>query len=281
MSNKKKALVKQLCICCKESGKSSNREHIFPQWLLKKTNTFYNPIRGTAGDKKITGNNCVIPICEDCNTTLGKKLEQPVSIIFENLESGKGFNDNEAELLVRWMWKITGMFYWIERANDVDNYGFINIRDRCTKNIGMPRDRISLAVSLIENERDEKFNQSPMGIDVIPEHSNILAAGVFNKVAIIVYYTKFEKLVPNIFTKYKLSNLPILMNTNNRILPKRGFKTADEAVNKTYQISNGELLDAHKFEASKQFIDIIEAAKRNDESIPEEIRATLNRKNYL
>lgn len=269
--------MKQFCICCKESGKSTNREHIFPQWILRKTNTFSNPIKGTAGEKKITGKNCVIPICEDCNSILGKKLENPVSLIFDNIESGKGFSDFEAELLIRWMWKITGMFYWIERAEDEDDYGFGRIIDLCLNYINMPRDRISLAVSLIENEWDEASNQSPMGIDVIPEGSNIFAAGVFSRVALIVYYTKFEKLVPDLFTKYKLSNIPLMMNPNKKIYPKVGFKHGNEAVDKTIEISNGLLLDFHESEAEKHMMHAIEAAKQNDDSLPEEFRSYLNR----
>lgn len=268
--------MKQLCICCKEEGKSSNKEHVFPQWILKKTNTFSNPIKGTAGTKKIPGKHSVIPICIECNTALGNILENPVSRILENIEAGKGFSDYEAELLIRWMWKITGMFYWLERAKDKGDYGFINIKERCLKNIEMPRDRISLAVSLIENEWVEKFNQSPMGIDVIPENSNVLAAGVFNKIALIVYYTEFEKLVPELFTKYKLSNIPSMLNPNNRIYPKTGFKKGNEAVGKTTLISNGLLLKVHENEALKQMINAIKATKENDESLPEEFKTYIN-----
>lgn len=277
METKKKALVKQLCICCKEKGKSSNKEHVFPQWILNKTNTFSNPIKGTAGEKRIPGKHCKIPICEECNTKLGRTLENPVSKIFENLESGKGFNDYEAELLVRWMWKITGMFYWLERAEDDDDYGYSSIKDRCLKSIEMPRDRISLAISLIENEWDEKINQSPMGIDIIPENSNVLAAGVFSRVVLIVYYSKFEKLVPEFFTKYKLSNIPFMMNPNNRIKPKISFKKGDEAVNKTVEIANGLLLDAHEKEALNQMFSAIEATKENDESVPAEYKRYVNK----
>ncbi|WP_456363070.1 hypothetical protein [Priestia aryabhattai] len=272
METKKKALVKQFCICCKEKGKSTNKEHIFPQWILKKTNTFSNPIRGTAGPKKIPGKHCVIPLCEECNSILGKELESPVSKIFENIESGKGFNDYEAELLVRWMWKVTGMFYWLERATVEEDYGFINIKERCLNNIEMPRDRISLAVALIENEWVEKFNQSPMGIDVIPVHSNVLAAGVFSRVAIIVYYTQFDNMIPELFTKYKLSNTPIMMNPNFRIYPKTGFNKGIEAVGKTVLISNGRLLNAHENDALEQILFGIKATKENDESIPEEYK---------
>ncbi|NGM84788.1 hypothetical protein G5B47_20505 [Paenibacillus sp. 7124] len=49
MENQDRELVKQICICCAEKDKKSNKGHIFPQWLLKKTNFFPNPIKGTTG----------------------------------------------------------------------------------------------------------------------------------------------------------------------------------------------------------------------------------------
>lgn len=273
LAGKQKSLVKQLCICCTETGKSSNKEHIFPQWLLKKTNTFSKPIKGTAGTKKIPGKHCVIPICEECNTALGKELESPVSRIMEQIESGAGFNDQEAEILIRWLWKITGMFYWLERADDTDSYGYINIKERCLQKIEMPRDRISLAVSLIEQDFDDGSGQTPMGIDVIPLHSNVLAAGVFNRVAMIVYYTKYEKLVPDAYTKYTLSNAPLVMNQTKRICPKAGFATSAEAVGKTVLVSNGPLLHAHETDALEQMMHMMQAVQADDGSLPEELAA--------
>src|SRR6056297_886001 len=99
MGNQEKSLVKKVCICCQEQGKPTNKEHIFPQWILRITNTFNNPIKGTAGAKRIPGKHCVILICEDCNSEFGRLLETPVSRIFRRIEAGKGFNDLEAELL--------------------------------------------------------------------------------------------------------------------------------------------------------------------------------------
>ncbi|NGM84789.1 hypothetical protein G5B47_20510 [Paenibacillus sp. 7124] len=78
------------------------------------------------------------------------------------------------------------MFYWIERSETEDDYGFVSLKERCLKPIENPRERISIAFSLIENEKNENFEDTAMGIDVIPKLSNVLAAGVFHKTAIIV-----------------------------------------------------------------------------------------------
>lgn len=268
MEINKKALVKKLCICCGEKGKKANKEHIFPQWLFHKTNTFSIPIRGTAGPKKIPGKHCVIPICEECNSELGKKLEEPVLKIFTQLESSCGFNDYEAELLIRWMWKITGMFYWIERAEREEDYGFVSLKNKCLNPIEPPRDRISIAISLIENEWSDKYADTPMGIDVVPELSNVLAAGVFNKAAIIVYFTKFEYLIPDTYTKYRLSKIPLVLNPNKRIQPVIGFKNGDEAIVNTAKIANGSLLTFHEKEAEEQIIQSLKAIRDKDPALP-------------
>ncbi|CAI6035703.1 hypothetical protein PAECIP112173_00811 [Paenibacillus sp. JJ-100] len=277
MSNQERALVKQLCISCTERGKKTNKEHIFPQWLLKKTNTFSNPITGTAGNKKIPGKHCVIPICEECNSELGRILELPVSKIFERIENNQGFNDFEAELLVRWMWKITSMFYWIERSKDEDDYGFVSVKDRCLKRIENPRERISIAISLIENEKDEKYEDTAMGIDVLPKYSNVLAAGVFNKTAIIVYYSKYDHLISNNFTKYQLSSTPFLMNPEKRILPIMGFREPGEAISKVISVVNGRLLLSHEYEAVMQLKQLTEEAKKKNSFLSKEAQKYFKR----
>ena len=87
---------KNRCICCEESNKEMNREHIFPQWLLKMTNTEQDMFFSPYG--KVPGKTYTIPLCKECNSKLGSELEVPVSKIFRSIEGGNGFNDYDAEL---------------------------------------------------------------------------------------------------------------------------------------------------------------------------------------
>ncbi|ARU59967.1 hypothetical protein CBW65_01990 [Tumebacillus avium] len=265
-----KALVKQLCICCGESGKATNKEHVFPQWILKKTNTFNNPISGLFSDKKLPGKNCVIPICIECNSELGLNLEAPASQIFERIESGAGFNDHEAEILVRWLWKITGMFYWINHSTDKDQYGFISLKNKVLKPIESPRDRITLAITLTEDEFEEDVD-SPMGIDVLPRLSNVLAAGVFSKTAIIVTNTDFAGSIPDNYTKYTLSSVPMMMSPNYKIHPKVGFQTGTEAVGITITTAMS-LLHPHEMYAANEWLSFIRLTREDSTFLPNEFK---------
>lgn len=93
--------LKDKCIVCERENKPMSKEHIFPQWLLERTKTRKEKIGWIYG--KVSAGKCTIPICEECNRDLGTELEGPVSGIFKLIESGNGFNDYEAELLIRWM----------------------------------------------------------------------------------------------------------------------------------------------------------------------------------
>ena len=237
--------LKGICICCEKKGEKSSKEHIFPKWLLKKTNTYDNPITWIGLDRKIPGKDCVIPICEECNNELGIQLENPVSQIFERIENGLGFNDHEAELLVRWMWKMNGMFHWMVHPRATYSDGNCTLKERALSGIIDSRDRISIAVSLIKDS-SEDFVDHPLGLDVLPRFSNVLTAGVFLNIAIIVFYTVFRELIPNDYTIYTLSSVPLLMNPNYKIYPKCGFTTGSDAVGVTFKTANDKLLLAHE-----------------------------------
>jgi hypothetical protein len=81
---KKELLLKQLkpknqCICCHRTNVKINKEHIFPKWLIRRTNTNNTSIRWL--NKRIPALSATLPICTDCNRDFGEKLEKPVSKI--------------------------------------------------------------------------------------------------------------------------------------------------------------------------------------------------------
>lgn len=215
------------CIVCECDDKEMSKEHIFPQWLLNRTNTRKDKINWLG--RKVPASSCTIPICVDCNAQLGIELEGPVSKIFESIENGNGFNDCEAELLVRWLWKINGMFYW-SICNENWKYGYNTLKERVLSPIESPRNRISIVISLIEDDKED-FGCSPIGLDTFSIFSNVFCAGVFSKISIAVIYSKFaEHVNKDKWSVYTLSSAPLLMNPNYRIFPKVDFKTGSEAV---------------------------------------------------
>jgi len=228
-----------------------NKEHIYPKWLLEHTNNLKTPFSWPYG--KIPADQCTIPLCIACNTELSRVIESPMKAILLNIENNKGFNDQEAEIIARWLWKITGMFYW-GRCDENWKYGFITFRERVLEPICLPRSRISIGVSLILDSR-QGFNYAPVGIDCLPAYSNVLAAGVFSNISILVFYSKFSELVPNeVWTVYQLSDTPMMLNPQKKICPQIGFRTGDDAINATKNIARplGKLALAHEGEALAQ-----------------------------
>ena len=218
---------KNRCICCEESNKEMNREHIFPQWLLKMTNTEQDLFSSPYG--KVPGKTYTIPLCKECNSKLGSELEVPVSKIFRSIESGNGFNDFDAELLARWIWKINGMYYW-SFCNENWKYGYITLKEHVLSRIVQPRNRISIAISLVEDSIED-FGCAPVGMDAVPFYSNVYGVGVFSKICLVVFLSEFSHYFDErIWTVYRLSNSPMVLNPNIKIFPKIGFKTGGEAI---------------------------------------------------
>lgn len=237
---------KNQCICCEESGKKMNKEHIFPKWLLKLTNTEQDLFNSPNG--MVPGISLTIPLCEDCNRQLGVELEAPVSSIFLRINNNEGFNDHEAELLVRWMWKINGMFYW-SICNENWKYGYITLKEHVLSKIVSPRDRISIAISLIKYPEDE-YGCAAVGLDAFPLYSNIYSVGVFSKICLVVFHSQFSDYFDRkIWTVYKLSNVPMVINPKHKIYPKYGFHKRSEAISyvQTHFDNDSQIFQNHEY----------------------------------
>lgn len=224
---------KNKCICCRKTGVKITKEHVFPQWLIKKTGTHRTGIRWN--NKRISAKACVVPICENCNYEFNENLEKPVRNIFNDLESQKGISDNEAELLVRWMWKTCGIAWCI--ANSSDNYTHTyNLRERALYPINNMRRSISLAISIIDTI-DSSFGDAPMGFDSVNKIDCIFTAGVFSKIAIIVLLNCFVEELPSNFSIYNLFSKRENFGYMKTFFPKKGFKSCVDAVGVTRIIS--------------------------------------------
>lgn len=237
---------KDRCICCEQTSVEMNKEHIYPLWLLEHTDNKKTLFSWPYG--KVPADKCTIPLCVNCNSELAKTIEAPMKKLLIDIENGRGFNDQGAEIIARWLWKITGMFYW-GLCDENWIYGLASLRERVLEPICTPRSRISIGVSLIDDSR-QQYGYAPVGIDCIPRYSNVLAAGVFSDISILVFYSEFSELVPNRYwTKYQLSDTPVMLNPQNKIYPITGFLTGDQAIDATKRLVNprGELARRHEF----------------------------------
>lgn len=253
---------KDQCVCCERTGQKMNREHIFPKWLLQHTNTRKDMFGWIYG--KVPADQATVPLCEECNSKLGTELEGPVRTIFNAIESGEGFNDNDAELLIRWMWKIVGLFYWTI-CNKHWKYGFITLKEHVLSRIILPRSRISIALSLIEDPNEE-YGCAPVGLDAFSFYSNIYAVGVFSKLCIVVFHSSFEKYIDqSIWTVYRLSDHPMVLNPQNKVYPQYGFKTGSSALQymKLFFGNESQIYKKHE-EAAKKARDLTLRRIEND-----------------
>jgi len=206
------------------------KEHFFPRWLIERSGTGKTGIKWI-GNKNISPNAATVPLCLKCNSDFGKELEAPVSQIFNDLENNRGINDEEAELLIRWLWKFEGLAWVYFHPNDKYSKTY-TLAERILQPIDQIRGSLVLAIGIIE-KIDPKFGDAPMGIDSYNIHNAIFVAGVFLNIAIMVLLSEFEHLVPSEFSKYCLAEKPGKLVDAKLFFPKVGFRDCTEAVTKT------------------------------------------------
>ena len=239
--------LKHQCAGCERTNVEMNQEHVYPEWLIRHTGTNKTSIRRVGGNK-VNPLSATLPLCVECNKVFGKELEIPVSKIFNDLESKKGISENEAELLIRWLWKIDGLF-WIA-FNPKGNYSHTyTLRQRVLQPLDSIRSKLLLAVALINNI-DPTFGDKPLGIDSHCTSDAIFVAGVFSQVALMVVYESFKDMIPSSYSTLKLKNSPDSLSNGKFFYPKVGFKDDVEAVGVS-GLASKELSIAHDLFAKK------------------------------
>lgn len=243
--------LKQRCAGCEREGVKMNKEHVFPQWLIRRTGTDKTGIRW-GKIKKLPALSVTLPLCIECNKTLGNELEGPVSRIFEDLEQRKGISDNEAELLVRWLWKVDGLL-WIARHPEGSYTFTYTLRERVLRAIDSIRGRLILAISLIK-DIDPVYGDQPLGLDSGEQVNAIFVSGVFSKVAMMVVLDSFSKMIPKNFSQYQLCKTRNAISDGKFFHPKVGFKDDTEAVGVT-KLASTKIAQAHDELARKMQIE--------------------------
>ena len=184
-------------------------------------------------------------------------LEEPVSRIFDDLESGKGISENEAELLIRWLWKITGLG-WIAAHPDGTYTEKYTLRERVLNPIDEVRENLLFAVSLVERI-SSKFNDLPMGVDSRNDIDAIFASGVFSKIAMLVTWKRFDEFVPDNFSKMFLSRKADSSSNAKLFYPKIGFEDDIQSIGKMWLLSD--FLSARHDEVAQIIIERADSLK--------------------
>lgn len=249
------------CVACQKNGIGS-KEHVFPDWLINRTKTHLTGIKWVNGSD-VNPKNATLPLCARCNKDFGSTLESPVSQLFNRIESGKGLNDFEAELIIKWIWKIQKMFVLHNyKGSKIRLKG--TLRDLLLKPIGKPRERLTLCIGIFED--NEGYVDLPMGLDIETYFSGILCGGVFSRLAIIVTHSNFIQDIPYQYTKHTLEKKRGAKDEFNYILPIVEFKNGTEAVGVT-KITCQDLLIHHENQTLKQLlslgIDKLKKSSRN------------------
>jgi hypothetical protein len=193
---------RRTCAACGDSTREMNKEHYFPRWLIERTGAVREGIEW-AGAKNVSALSATLPLCVRCNSDFGRELESPMARVFDDIEAGRGLTDEEAELVVRWMWKFEGLAWVFHHPRAVYTQRY-TLRDRVLRPIDDIRENITLAIGLAER-RDPEFEEGAMGIDSFNAHNAIFVSGVFSRVAILVSLGLFDEEIPPVLSRYRLA----------------------------------------------------------------------------
>ena len=205
-----------------------NKEHYWPVWLIKRTGAVKEGVTW-AGKRNVPAFAATLPICEECNSAFGQELEAPMSKLFDEIEGGKGLSDNEAELFVRWLWKLEGLAWNFTHPGQRYTQKY-TLRQRVLLPIDDMRGHLTLAISVAEH-RDPRWEEGALGIDSMNVHNAVFVSGVFSRIAVLVQMSMFDDEVPDSFSKYHLHAKRDAMQGDAKLFfPKTGFRTCTDAI---------------------------------------------------
>lgn len=225
---------RRACLACGRTGVEMNKEHFWPAWLILHTRTHETGVK-IDPDKRVNPRRVKVPLCVKCNSDFGAELETPMSKILPDLENGRGISDLEAEILVRWLWKLARLA-WCMNHPTVRYTEKYQLRERVLRPIDEIRPSLRLALG-IAKALEPKYGDAPMGLDSWNEHNAVHVAGVFGRVAMMVILDSFEADVPSNFSLYHFSPPDAPDRDAKLFFPKIGFQTCEEAVYETMIIA--------------------------------------------
>jgi len=105
---KEKIVTGNCCFICgaRPEEKEFNDEHIIPNWVLRRYKLHDKQINITP-DRAVKYGGYVVPCCKECNTQLGKLVEEPVNELltksYNEMAAAIRADHNLFKLLYRWM----------------------------------------------------------------------------------------------------------------------------------------------------------------------------------
>jgi hypothetical protein len=234
---------KERCVACGSRTNPKNKEHPFPQWLITRTKTDRTSIRWIPGNR-IPADQATLPLCRQCNGDFGDQLEAPMSRILDDIEAGRGLSDNEAELIVRWLWKIEGLLWHLSHPTH-DYSPKYTLRERVLRPLDAIRGELIVALALCASV-DPTYGDAPMGLDSHGDIDGIFVSGVFSRTAMMIVLAPFQELIPQQFSQYRLAPIRGQADADAKLLyPKTTFPTDTELVGVTWLCSR-QLTAAHE-----------------------------------
>lgn len=131
---------KRHCIFCNEEVNDKTKEHVIPQWLIKKTGKpnrkiriglDYSPIFNPSKEFKknpiqFSFNNFTFPACQSCNNYYSK-MEKEMEEILRKIENNDSLNNQEVRLMLDWFDKVrVGLWYgmcYLQKPNFLPKFG--------------------------------------------------------------------------------------------------------------------------------------------------------------
>lgn len=223
---------RKICIGCNKQVKKMTKEHFWPKWMIIHTNMTKHKIMWWNGNE-VYPLTATIPLCGPCNHELGSKLEAPMQQLFLDIEAGKGISDNEAEIFIRWCWKMEG-FAWRLYSPEGKYSEVYSVTGRAIKSIDHIRPRLVLAIALVEDECEGK-EFKPLGLCNFNEVNAIVVSGVISKVAFIVLTDDQVGSLPKNYSYYRLNALRDGLGDAKLWHPQIGFKNFTDAKELTRQ----------------------------------------------
>jgi hypothetical protein len=222
------------CLGCDRVGQRMTKEHYFPNWLIEFAGVKYEGI--TWFEKRnVDPTSATIPLCNECNNSFATVLEGPVSSIFRSLRAGNPISDQDAELLVRWLWKFEGL-QWSLRASQMPHALYTErytLRERVTSPHAFAELRPHLVLAVARSHaNDPGFRDWPLGLDTPPSENAIHMSGVFGEIALLSSLTDFARVIPDVFGKYEFGPVPA-DRTAPVFDPPCAFLTANGAIQAT------------------------------------------------
>lgn len=231
-------LLRLRCSGCDRVGLQMTKEHFFPKWLIEYAEVRHEGITWL-DQQTIAPDKATIPLCQECNEGFGNALEGPVAAVFRELDSGAGISENDAEILVRWLWKFEGL-QWTARTVRPDGVYTrrYTLGERVTTSRAFDevREDMVLAIALIRNN-DPDHRDWPMGLDTPPSENALTMSEVFGRIALICSLAQFEAEIPDVYGKFRFG-APVAQRAEKVFQPPVSFIYAQGAIHTTIEVGH-------------------------------------------